>query len=294
VEFLVGFVILLLALGVGALLLAPTSQVARVLRWPESAREVLPLRLRTPHTAGRLDLDSPEVQDGSRISALSFEEDFDRLRLAVQSSMAEVSSHLRAIGAAQEERGQRDMRLVERQIEALHDHFEQRLANLHEEIAASMQSSLGQRSQIANDPLVLRRADTTADLYRKLARLEASFVAVTNPLLLPGESSMAPHELPPEAMRWDAWKDVGDSAFAFAQAFNQERIFLDPEMSDQLSKLVTSIRERLTRSIYPNLQSKPNDAGLATLRTAIEQLSTEIPQARQRLERAFRESAHLS
>jgi hypothetical protein len=134
-----------------------------------------------------------------------------------------------------------------------------------------------------------RRADALADLYTKLAKLEATLLAVVNPLLLPGEPFTLPSELPQEALRWENWKDVGDSAFAFASSFNQERIYLDDAMCRALSAFVASLRERLTTAIYPNLKSKLSPTGQDALRASLEHLSVSIPTMRDQLERSYRD-----
>jgi hypothetical protein len=111
-------------------------------------------------------------------------------------------------------------------------------------------------------------------------------------VLLPGESFLLPEELLPETLNWESWKDVGDATFAFAEAFNQDRIFLDDDVCRSLARLITDLRESMTTGIYPNLVGRvgvsPEDS-MTSLRSAIQRLGDEIPDAREALERAFRD-----
>jgi hypothetical protein len=167
--------------------------------------------------------------------------------------------------------------------------LEQGLSELREGMGAALTAIAARQQGGSPDLTVARRADALADLYTKLAKLEATLLTVVNPLLLPGEPFTLPSELPQEALRWENWKDVGDSAFAFASSFNQERIYLDDPTCRALSGFVASLRERLTTAIYPNLKTKLSAGGQDALRTSLEQLSVDIPAMRDQLERSYRE-----
>jgi len=134
-----------------------------------------------------------------------------------------------------------------------------------------------------------RRLEAMADLYARLARLEAAVAAVTNPILLPGEPYAPPAEFLPDSLVWDNWKDVGDRAFAFADAFNAERISLDPSVDEALATFVVTLRGTLTQSIYPNLRANPSPSQTEALRAALTTLASDLPQARAGLTHAFRD-----
>ena len=138
-----------------------------------------------------------------------------------------------------------------------------------------------------------RRPDVSADLYARLARLEAALAAVTNPILLPGEAYAPPDEFLPEALIWENWNEVGERAFSLAEAYSSQRLHLSEETRDDIELFVTTLRTLLTRSVYPNLQLEPDAAHQAALRSALEEIAGEIPKARQKLEREYRESLSM-
>jgi outer membrane murein-binding lipoprotein Lpp len=134
-----------------------------------------------------------------------------------------------------------------------------------------------------------RRPDVSADLYARLARLEAALAAVTNPILLPGEVYAPPAEFLPEALIWENWNEVGERAFSLAEAYSAQRLHLSQETRDDMELFVTTLRTLLTRSVYPNLQLDPDAAQQAALRSALEEIAGEMPKVRQKLEREYRE-----
>jgi hypothetical protein len=138
-----------------------------------------------------------------------------------------------------------------------------------------------------------RRPDVSADLYARLARLEAALAAVTNPILLPGEAYAPPDEFLPEALIWENWNEVGERAFSLAECYSSQRLHLSEETRDDIELFVTTLRTLLTRSVYPNLQLEPDAAHQAALRSALEEIAGEIPKARQKLEREYRESLSM-
>jgi hypothetical protein len=180
---------------------------------------------------------------------------------------------------------------LERSFGDLRVHQEAELNRLREAVGAVM-GALAVHHSTASDAVAGKRAEAIAGLYRRLAKLETDFLSVTNPVLLPGEKFALPAELLSETLKWESWKEVGDSVFSFADAFNQERIFLDDESCRELTAFVSDLREVMTTAIYPNLMPRPGvplEESRQDLRRGIEQLGREIPAARQRLERAFRE-----
>ena len=138
-----------------------------------------------------------------------------------------------------------------------------------------------------------RRPDVSADLYARLARLEAALAAVTNPILLPGEAYSPPAEFLPEALVWENWNEVGERAFSLADAYSAQRLHLSEETRGEIELFVTTLRTLLTRSVYPNLQPEPDAAQQAALRTALEEIAGEFPKVRQMLEREYREGLSI-
>jgi hypothetical protein len=133
-----------------------------------------------------------------------------------------------------------------------------------------------------------RRAEMAAELYLRLARLEAAIAAVTNPILLPGEPYAPPSEFMAEALVWDNWKDVGERAFAFADTFSSRRLYLSEGTKQEVAGFVTKLRGLLTRSIYPNLRPDPAPTQVQALRAALDELAAELPRLRATLEAEFR------
>lgn len=134
------------------------------------------------------------------------------------------------------------------------------------------------------------RAEACSELYARLARLEWAMAAVTNPALLPGEAYGPPQELPPAALVWENWNDVGERAFALADGFSVQRLHLSVETAAELRAFITSLRMLLTRSIYPNLRPDANVAQLATLQAALGEIAAELPRIRDTIESEFRQA----
>ncbi|HEX3303144.1 MAG TPA: hypothetical protein VHR64_09700, partial [Thermomicrobiales bacterium] len=97
------------------------------------------------------------------------------------------------------------------------------------------------------------RSAAIVDLYSALSRLDVAFLAVTRPVLLPGEAFDGGDDLPTEALRWESWNDVGAAAYHFAEVFSERRIRLDPPTRDHLTGTIGSIRRCLTERLYPLL-----------------------------------------
>ncbi|MFN8592649.1 MAG: hypothetical protein U0031_14420 [Thermomicrobiales bacterium] len=135
--------------------------------------------------------------------------------------------------------------------------------------------------------MTTRRLDVGADLYLRLARLEAAIAAVTNPMLLPGEPYVPPREFLPESLIWENWSDVGERAFALADGLSVNRLVLSAECRETLGTFVTTLRTRLTQEVYPNLQPEPTVAQQQALRAVLEQVARDLPFARTALEREY-------
>jgi hypothetical protein len=133
-----------------------------------------------------------------------------------------------------------------------------------------------------------RRGEIISELYARLARLETALSAVTNPVLLPGEPYTPPAEFLTEALIWENWNEVGERAFALADAFSAQRVYLSDKTREELGAFVTALRVTLTRSIYPNLHADADAEQQAALRAALEQVALELPRARRALDAEYR------
>jgi hypothetical protein len=163
-----------------------------------------------------------------------------------------------------------------------------------ERLRADMLDHLTERAAQPEARLTERRLEVTAELYAAVARLEAAFAAVTNPVLLPGEAYVPPEELHAEALVWDNWKDVGERAFVLADAYNAQRLYLSGRTRAEVDRFVSSLRAALTRSIYPNVQAKPTPLQTQSLRAALDSLAAAFPELRAGLEREFRAASNPS
>lgn len=132
-----------------------------------------------------------------------------------------------------------------------------------------------------------RRAEIISELYARLARLETALSAVTNPVLLPGEPYAPPTEFLTEALIWENWNEVGERAFALADAYSAQRVYLTEQTREELGAFVTALRVTLTRSIYPNLHADADASQQAALRAALEQVALELPRARRALDTEY-------
>ncbi|MDP9356757.1 MAG: hypothetical protein M3Q71_06595 [Chloroflexota bacterium] len=141
----------------------------------------------------------------------------------------------------------------------------------------------------AGAALLERRAEVLTELYGRLARVEAALAALTNPILLPGEPYTVPDAFLPEALKWENWKEVGDSAFALGGYFNQHRLQLDAATGAAVGACVTTLRTALTQFVYPNLQPNPTPEQAETLRAGLQQIAATLPTTRGCLEACYRE-----
>ncbi len=132
-----------------------------------------------------------------------------------------------------------------------------------------------------------RRAEIISELYARLARLETALSAVTNPVLLPGEPYSPPAEFLTEALIWENWNEVGERAFALADAYSAQRVYLTEQTREELGAFVTALRVTLTRSIYPNLHADADASQQAAIRAALEQVALELPRARRALDTEY-------
>ncbi len=185
------------------------------------------------------------------------------------------------------------------ELEALVAGSRERLALAEQAVTRVQDVSAGRREPApvpevvawngASGALVERRAEVLAELYGRLARVEAALAALTNPILLPGEPYAVPEGFLPEALKWENWKEVGDSAFALGGYFNQHRLQFDAATGAAVGACVTTLRTALTQFVYPNLQPNPTPEQAETLRVGLEQIAAALPTARGCLEACYRE-----
>jgi hypothetical protein len=135
------------------------------------------------------------------------------------------------------------------------------------------------------------RAETIAELYRRLARVETTLAALTAPILLPGERFVVPDEFPPEALRWENWKEVGESSYALGDYFHGRRLLLEVETAEAMGGCLTTLRVALTEQVYPNLHTLPSPEDTDALRAGLERIAVELASVRDRLEADYRRLA---
>jgi hypothetical protein len=179
---------------------------------------------------------------------------------------------------------------LEESLREMRDHLDAELGRFREGMGGAL-ATIAARQESGEEKIRSRQADAIADLYERLAKMESALLAVANPVLLPSERLVLPDQLAPEHLAWEQWKEVGDAAFSFADTFNRNRIVLDDATCRDLAVFVTSIREQLTRSVYPGLQRPQTDEQRQLFRQSLEQLGADISAARARLELVYREIA---
>jgi hypothetical protein len=133
------------------------------------------------------------------------------------------------------------------------------------------------------------RSAVIAELYSALSKLDVAFLAVTRPVLLPGEAFDLDDDLPGDAFRWESWNDVGAAAYHFAEVFSERRIRLDPATREHLNTTIGSIRRCLTAQLYPLLSDLDGSIGAENRQEVagvIGSLADDIRDARVTLEHA--------
>jgi len=219
-----------------------------------------------------------------------------RLRERREAAQADLDATL---ARAREELGRTERARVEAERAAQRLQGEQELATerASQRVAASAGSQPGGETvaRAATDygaglrsRVDLELMETLSGLYIRLARVDTALAQLTTPILLPGEPYEAPDEFPPEALRWDNWKDVGETAYALGEYLTENRLRVAPETAAELETGVTALRIALTRSIYPNLQTLPSPEQEATLRAGLETLAVTLPRMRGLLETDYR------
>jgi hypothetical protein len=242
----------------------------------------------------RYQVDIERLRAEARGAVGEIEAELGRLREGLRTSAHEHDAQLARLRDRFAEVDGQTATALEHALGELRTHQEIELSRLREGVGAAMAAIAVRQSNPESQVIAARKAEATAGLYRKLAKLETSFMSLANPVLLPGEPFTLPPDLLPETMKWENWKDVGDAAFAFAEAFNQDRIYLDDATCRELISFISTLRLLMTTTIYPNVLPRPGVDPVesrAALQGALEQLGHDIPDARERLEHSFRETS---
>lgn len=241
----------------------------------------------------RYQADIERLRAEARSAVGEIEGELGRLREGLRTSTHEHDTQLSRLRERYAEMDGQTSQALEKVLVDLRSHQEIELSRLREAVGAAMAAFATRQAGPDSDIFATKRADAIGALYRRLAKLETCFLSVTNPVLLPGEAFDLPENLLPETLKWENWKEVGDASFAFAEAFNQDRIYLDDATCRDMMQFVASLREVMTTAIYSNLPGRRganDDGSREALRNALSQLGREIPEARERLERTFREN----
>lgn len=189
-----------------------------------------------------------------------------------------------------DQRARRDAELaalLARGVDELRRDLQARTDAALERVRAEVEAARAAEAERGPNRLRERRAEAVAELYGRLAKLEWTIVAVTSPIQLPGERFAVPAEFSPDMLKWESWKEVPEQAFAFADVFNQQRLLLEPAAADELEAFIATLRDVLTRAVYPNLQANPTADQLARLRGGLEQLTGALDRSRSCLQSQY-------
>ncbi len=149
-------------------------------------------------------------------------------------------------------------------------------------------AELEQPDALLASRVAIEQLETLIELYARVARVETALAQLTTPILLPGETYEAPEEFLPEALRWDNWKEVGETAYALGEYLTETRLRISATTARELEAGVTALRIALTRSIYPNLSPAPTQEQEETLRAGLDVLAQTLPRMRGLLEEDYR------
>ena len=240
----------------------------------------------------RQRVSASEAEARERADALrGVYEDYRTQLLTLQDSRSELEATLVEI-RANERASQRERDHLLDQLRRSGEQLDARIESLREQEVATLQAGAAtpQLAAVASEDspeLFVRRADILGELYDRLARVEFSIVSLTNPILLPGESFRVPTDLAPELLRWDNWREVGETAFALGEYFNQHRIHLDQTTARAVEACIATVRSTLTQDIYPSLSEDLDAQQERRLRESLATL-TIIPRLRRYLEAQYR------
>jgi hypothetical protein len=293
-DFLIVFLLLVLGVMIAGVVVYLPREIRKgggsaPISIGETGTRVDPLRAALE---ARYEAEVERLRSESQRVIGDVETELGRLRETLRSSTSEQESQIVRLRERYAEVDGQTTQALEQALRDLRSHHDAELSRLREGVGAAIAAIAARQRKADDSGVAMRRAVAIGELYRRLTKLETTFVSVTNPVLLPGEPFAMPSELPAECLRWEHWKEVGDGTFAFAEAFAQHRLDLDDATCRDLTGFIGDVRSLLTRSIYPNLQAAAsNPETRAKLRKALEQLGAEIPRAREGLERAYREQS---
>lgn len=242
--------------------------------------------------AFRQRINASEAEARERADALRGVYDDYRAQLeTLHERRTELETTLTEIRAGERVAQRERDRLLE-QLRRSGEQLDARVDALRDQEMATLQAgaTMPQLAAVAGEDaggLTARRADVLGELYDRLARVEFSIVSLTNPVLLPGESFRVPADLPPELLRWDNWREVGETAFALGEYFNQHRINLDQTTSRAVEACIATIRTTLTQELYPSLSEQLDSDQERKVRESLATL-TIIPRLRRYLEAQYR------
>ena len=184
------------------------------------------LELRQRRMFGPRDIITAPAQNDVAAIAMSLQNELERLRADIRGSLSTVSTDLEEV---------RDQIAI-----------------------AQVPPAPIVSAPVSPPPPVISRPDpdrlsAISELYGALARLDTAFLAVSRPIMLPGEAFDPDLDLPANAMSWDSWNDVGSAAYQFAEVFSQRRVQLGRDTREQINRSITTIRRNLTTRLYPSL-----------------------------------------
>jgi hypothetical protein len=247
----------------------------------------------------RRRIDAREAEARERADALrEIHDDYRRQLGALQERRLELEAAFADIRANDQMTRRDHDQLIER-LRRTEQQLEARAESLREREEAAAESARAAEPQSATPvalpagtieeapELMVRRAEITAELYDRLARVEFSIVSLTNPILLPGESFRVPTDLTPELLRWENWREVGETAFQLGEYFNQHRIHLDQTTARAVEACIATIRTTLTQDIYPVLSETADADQQRRIRESLETLGI-IPRLRRYMEAQYR------
>jgi hypothetical protein len=244
--------------------------------------------------------DSPARTEAALAEVNGLRTEIDRLRTEARSASAEVDAGLARL------RERRDSVLAEAESLAAKVRDElnraeaaRRAAETAVELERQREREwAGQRAEADADVVAAgvraERAETLAELYRRLTRVETTLAALTAPILLPGEPFEVPEEFPPEALRWENWKEVGESAYALGDYFQGRRLQLNTATAEAIAAFLTTLRIALTEQVYPNLKPLPTAGDAGALRAGLGRIAGDLTAVRARLEDDYRGLARMT
>lgn len=279
-------VIVILLLGVAALVGAAAVYIPREIERnsPQGpslnagGMQALQAELET-----RFQAEIERFRGAARETVAEIDRDLDRLRTSLAASVDEQNRGSAQLRAQVDDSASQSIDALRTALRELRLDHERELAELRGAAQAYAPAPAHHVDDAALRAVLL-------DLNAQLTRLEARFGASVDPVLLPGEPIHIPDHLPSTALNPEAWREVGDAVFTFAETYAAARIAIPPDLADQLSAFVTTAREALTQGIFPSLQAANADpAAQAQVQAGAAQLGAGIDRAQDALAVAWQQ-----